>query len=74
MCTGRECEVREIRRRERGGREGKPRSKVGAERWAVTQAGKVGKVSRTGSGAAARRLCTGPALTRLAHLMRAEEP
>lgn len=47
MCSGRECEVREIRRTERArerGREGGarlPRSKVGAKRMAVTKAGKV---------------------------------
>lgn len=67
MCAGREREVREITG---GGGEvaALPRSKVGAERWAVSQTGKVGRVSRTGRtverhGVATRRASTRQAMT-----------
>lgn len=45
-----------------------PRSKVGAEHWAVNQTGKVGRVSRTGRtverhGVATRRASTRQAMT-----------
>lgn len=66
MCAGREREVREIT----GGVGGAalPRSKVGAERRAVSQTGKVGRVSRTGRtverhGVATQRASTGQVMT-----------